>query len=1414
MTTGRERKTRAPWSHQRASRLSVLGLVALLWANVPAGWAFAASRPPRLPNFDKRQPAQPPSPGVAAEQAADVARLQATVPGVRVDFDDLLESPKIVGSTRSFLTAAIRPGRSDAGLDPDRPTKMFLDAHRALFGHGPEALAAARVKREFVTAHNGLRTVVWEQQLDGIPVFEALLVAHTTRHGELVSLSSHFVPDPERAARRGTPDRAALLAAPPVSARRAVVLAARNLGATLEDERVTAVAGPAPGAERRQRFQAAALKGASDARLVWLPMSQDALRLCWEVVLTSRARHEMFRVLVDAQTGEPLVRRGLTEHLSDATYRVFTGESPSPLSPGWPTPLTNQPPLVARTLVTLAALDTNASPAGWIADGGNETRGNNVDAYLDRNADDQPDLPRPQGAPFRVFDFPLDLTQSPTNYGVAAVVELFYWCNWMHDQLYDLGFTEAAGNFQTDNFGRGGQGNDALLAEAQDGGGFNNSNMSTPADGSPPRLEMYLFNGATPSRDSDLDAQVIVHEYTHGLSNRRVGGGAGLYELQSEGLGEGWSDFYSLALLTDPGADPAADYPQGGYVSRGLQGLQQNFYFGIRRYPYTTDLTRNPLTFKDIDPTQASPHAGVLLSPRFASSDAPPADDIHNQGEVWCVALWEARANLIRQYGAAAGNQLLLQLVTDGMNLAPANPNFLEARDALLQADLVDNAGTNQPALWAAFAKRGLGFSAVSPSSVTTVGVREAFDLPDNLLITPNADFVSIGPVGGPFTPAVLSLTLTNLGTNLLTWTAAGTSVWLRVFPAGGILPPGAATNATLALDTQAAGLPAGVYDDLAWFTNQTSGVAKAWHGRLRIGQPDSFTQLFANQDNDVAYQSFTFTPDGSAGFYTVCRAPATQFFTDPTGGTAVTLGDDDFAEVTLPDTNTIGLYGQRTNGFFIGSNGYLTLDQGDTARIESLATHFRLPRVSGLFDDLYPPAGGSISWKELGDRVAVTWLGIWKHGTAGNPNNFQIELFFDGRIRLTYLALGDTEGLIGLSRGQGIPYGFLGSDFTAYPLCPLPFSVALPPRATEGDGLLAGQGQVAIPAAVATNQAVNLASSNPRKVTVPSSVTIPAGQTNAAFDLTVLDDRLLDGTQPVTITASAPGWLDGSATMLVDDAETATLAVGLPAAVIEGAGTTQGVVSVSAPPAVDVSIALSSSDTNHLLVPPVVLIPAGQTSAQFTVTLPDDFAIDGPQTVTVTAHEPNWTDGAATVTVLDAENLNLTVTLPAQAWEGAGTLPGGGAVGLSGTLLTNLVVTLVASDTNELVVPAVVTIPAGQTSSPFDLLLPQDWDLDGNLRVTVTASAPGFTNGAAVLLILDSDWPPAPGLSAPAFQPGMFSFQFATVPGHNYVIEFKTTLDDPLWQMLEIVAGDGTVQTVSDPFATDTQRFYRVRVQ
>src|SRR5947207_3451124 len=230
----------------------------------------------------------------------------------------------------------------------------------------------------------------------------------------------------------------------------------------------------------------------------------------------------------------------------------------------------------------------------------------------------------------------------------------------MNDRLYELGFTEAAGNFQSTNFGVGGIGDDALEADAQDGGGTNNANMATPPDGDGPRMQVFIWNGPQPDRDAALDAQVVLHEYTHGLSNRRVGGGVGLSKRQSRGMGEGWSDFYALALLSEPADDVNGIYAQGAYIALQLKtnSFRENYYFGIRRYPYCTDLSKNPLTFRDIDPAQASAHTGIARSSIIGNT----ANEVHNMGELWCATLWDARANIIVKYGYAIGNELILRI--------------------------------------------------------------------------------------------------------------------------------------------------------------------------------------------------------------------------------------------------------------------------------------------------------------------------------------------------------------------------------------------------------------------------------------------------------------------------------------------------------------------------------------------------------------------------------------------------------------------------------------------------------------------------------------------------------------------------------------------------------------------------------
>jgi hypothetical protein len=378
-----------------------------------------------------------------------------------VEFDRITGTAKWIASPSGFLQPGT-PGRDAIGLVRD-----YIGQWRDLIGHGPEALDGAELTRDDVTAHNGMQTLVWQQRFAGLRVFGARLKATLTRSGELVNLGSQLVPDPAEAAAKATPDYETVLRSPTVPPSRAVALAGRDLGELVPEQSVRAATQPEPGPERRQSFTAALLNEAT-VRLSWLPLSADGMRPVWEVVLVSKARGEMYRVLVDAGTAEVLVRQSLTESISEASYRVFTGESPTPMLPTPNSVSALQPAAGSRSLIVTPAFNATASPNGWIDDGVNETRGNNVEAHTDRDGDNTPDLPRPQGSPSRVFDPPLNLTQDPVNYRDAAVVQLFYYSNMIHDRFYELGFTESAGNFQTNNFGRGGLGNDPVLADAQD----------------------------------------------------------------------------------------------------------------------------------------------------------------------------------------------------------------------------------------------------------------------------------------------------------------------------------------------------------------------------------------------------------------------------------------------------------------------------------------------------------------------------------------------------------------------------------------------------------------------------------------------------------------------------------------------------------------------------------------------------------------------------------------------------------------------------------------------------------------------------------------------------------------------------------------------------------------------------------
>jgi len=312
----------------------------------------------------------------------------------------------------------------------------------------------------------------------------------------------------------------------------------------------------------------------------------------------------------------------------------------------------------------------------------------------------------------------IDPRREAKGYINHTVTQLFYTSNMVHDLYYRYGFDEKSGNFQQHNFGRGGKENDAVIANAQDGSGFNNANFMTPPDGQNGRCRMYIWNTAVPYRDGDLEAGIVIHELSHGLSTRLTGGPMDSSCLgwgESGGMGEGWGDFLATTIRSNK---VYSDYAMGAWAAN-----REN---GIRNYIYSLNNTINPSTYKTLD--------------------SPGYWGVHAIGEVWAEMLWITSQRLIAKHGYSDtlfppqplingtvpegdfyraaqynakgerkplvpkhGNSLMVQLVIDGMKLQPCRPGFFEARDAIIQADQILTGGENYCELWKGFSQRGLG---------------------------------------------------------------------------------------------------------------------------------------------------------------------------------------------------------------------------------------------------------------------------------------------------------------------------------------------------------------------------------------------------------------------------------------------------------------------------------------------------------------------------------------------------------------------------------------------------------------------------------------------------------------------------------------------------------------------------------
>ncbi len=605
------------------------------------------------------------------------------------------------------------------------------------------------VTDEYTSDHNGVTHVYLQQTHNGTKVSGAVATVNVQK-GVAVYSGQRFIRDLAKH----------VAAQQTLTTQQAIDVAVRNVAA-----------------------EAGAVRGTPV--LVYRKLSNGTARLSYNAQVVSE--DHWWNIFVDAENGSVVAKENFVDqHQDNASIaaRTVRPEHAHAVKPAlrnqilppqqvddgssynvFPMPL--ESPLDGPRSVVSNPASATASPFGWHDTDGKAgpeytiTRGNNVNAYHDTvgatvttaqtgtvnvgGANSADPLSQPDGGAGLDFNHLIPTYDAtPAVYRDAAVDNLFYWNNVMHDVTHGYGFDEEAGNFQETNYTGLGKGGDHVLAEAQDGTyhapGTSppalNANFATPPEGQSGRMQMYLWVDAfraltgdrnrVPShqvRDGDLDGGVIAHEYGHGISNRLVGGPSNVSCLRShdEREGEGWSDWWSYALTMRKGDDGATPRGIGNYVVYYDQGRSAR---GIRITPYSTDMKVNPSTYKTIK-TAAEPH-GV--------------------GYVWATMLWDMYWNLVDEHGFnpnpyepwhTGGNNLALQLVVDGMKFAPCEPGFVDARNAIIAADAAltgDPAngvpGENECLIWKTFARRGLGLSADQKNPANKTDGVEGYDVP------------------------------------------------------------------------------------------------------------------------------------------------------------------------------------------------------------------------------------------------------------------------------------------------------------------------------------------------------------------------------------------------------------------------------------------------------------------------------------------------------------------------------------------------------------------------------------------------------------------------------------------------------------------------------------------------------------
>ncbi|MCP3931424.1 MAG: T9SS type A sorting domain-containing protein [Bacteroidetes bacterium] len=732
-----------------------------------------------------------------------------------------------------------------------RAASQYIENNYEAWGLSREDIQGLDLKSQSQSKHNEVIHLYFQQNYKGIEIKNSLLVLSMLEEGKVFHAGSRLHSDIENKITSFIPK---------TSAKDALHISAKVLGGVLiETPRFIKQKNDHIYLYEKGELSLSTIS----VQLLYLPKNDGKLHLAWQIQIEKP--DALWNIVIDAANGDLIEKKNklLHCHFPHATYRrmepscekedLLNSQNSANLTPDdnslynvFPYPV--ESPIHGEQQIISAPADPIASPYGWHDTNGLDgaehtiTRGNNVHAYLDKNGNNASSGDEPNGGENLSFLYSFSPNSEPAVNQNASVTQLFYACNFLHDFSYHYGFDEESGNFQENNYEKGGIEGDYLKANAQDGSAgssINNARFWPYAEGISPRIEMFLwnrsglltvespvniagiyetreaqfgqsisetavtgelvitddgsmeptqgcneiindvdgkialidrgtcdysvkvlnaqnagaiavivcsYNGGTfnpmgsgevgnqvsipsvlvnyadcqvirqyidegvivslvtpddegPTQiDGSFDNGIIAHEYGHGISQRLTGGPQTVSCLDNdEQMGEGISDFFALAATAKTG--DAGEMPRGigTYVYQQAPNGP-----GSRRYPYSTNMNVNPLTFHDIVGTNG----------------------VYPVGEVWASVLWDLYWVFSGQYGWSEdllngdkGNNIAIQLVMGGMKMQPCDPGLLEARDAILAADMANNEGANQCLIWEVFARRGLGWDAEQGST-------------------------------------------------------------------------------------------------------------------------------------------------------------------------------------------------------------------------------------------------------------------------------------------------------------------------------------------------------------------------------------------------------------------------------------------------------------------------------------------------------------------------------------------------------------------------------------------------------------------------------------------------------------------------------------------------------------------------